>query len=250
MRRLVLELSIKDQIKKLKDLENLKDVDKSESEFPNQEIKSLEIPPGLKLLNMLQKIKSLEMLHVLRFDQDEFAAIFKVEIKDPSFNIEDLFNNKEMAHGAKVELHLLEKEKEGTCIYFMKGKPPHSSPEANSKKLSIYPFMPFSLRDGKVRVTLLGDNDQMKEALEFLEKAGNFKVISLMDAKFLPSSPVSRLTEKQREAIILAFNLGYFDTPRKISSEQLANKLGLANSTLAVHLRRAERRLLAEMLNE
>jgi predicted DNA binding protein len=90
----------------------------------------------------------------------------------------------------------------------------------------------------------------MKEALEFLEKAGNFKVISLMDAKFLPSSPVSRLTEKQREAIILAFNLGYFDTPRKISSEQLANKLGLANSTLAVHLRRAERRLLAEMLNE
>ncbi|MGA3060177.1 MAG: helix-turn-helix domain-containing protein [Candidatus Bathyarchaeia archaeon] len=250
MRRLVLELSIKDQIKKLKDLENLKDVDKSESEFPNQEIKSLEIPPGLKLLDMLQKIKSLEMLHVLRFDQDEFAAIFKVEIKDPSFNIEDLFNNKEMAHGAKVELHLLEKEKEGTCIYFMKGKPPHSSPEANSKKLSIYPFMPFSLRDGKVRVTLLGDNDQMKEALEFLEKAGNFKVISLMDAKFLPSSPVSRLTEKQREAIILAFNLGYFDTPRKISSEQLANKLGLANSTLAVHLRRAERRLLAEMLNE
>ncbi len=250
MRRLVLELSIKDQIKKLKDLENLKDVDKSESEFPNQEIKSLEIPPGLKLLDMLQKIKSLEMLHVLRFDQDEFAAIFKVEIKDPSFNIEDLFNNKEMAHGAKVELHLLEKEKEGTCIYFMKGKPPHSSPEANSKKLSIYPFMPFSLRDGKVRVTLLGDNDQVKEALEFLEKAGNFKVISLMDAKFLPSSPVTRLTEKQREAIILAFNLGYFDTPRKISSEQLANKLGLANSTLAVHLRRAERRLLAEILNE
>ena len=250
MRRLVLELSIKDQIKKLKNLENLKDVDKSESEFPNQEIKSLEIPPGLKLLNMLQKIKSLEMLHVLRFDQDEFAAIFKVEIKDPSFNIEDLFNNKEMAHGAKVELHLLEKEKEETCIYFMKGKPPHSSPEANSKKLSIYPFMPFSLRDGKVRVTLLGDNDQVKEALEFLEKAGNFKVISLMDAKFSPSSPVSRLTEKQREAIILAFKLGYFDTPRKISSEQLATKLGLANSTLAVHLRRAERRLLAEILNE
>ncbi len=250
MRRLVLELSIKDQIKKLKELENLKDVDKSESEFPNQEIKSLEIPSGLKLFDMLQKIKSFEILHVLRFDQDEFAAILKVEIKDPSFNIEDLFNNKELAHGAKVELQLLEKEKEGTCIYFMKGIPPQSSPETNSKKISIYPFMPISISDGKVRVTLLGDNDQVKEALEFFEKAGNFKVVSLMDAKFLPSSPINRLTEKQRDSIILAFKLGYFDTPRKISSEQLATKLGLANSTLAVHLRRAQRRLLAETLNE
>ncbi len=250
MRRLVLELSIKDQIKKLKDLENLKDVDKSEPEIVNQEIKSLDIQSGLKLLEMLQKIKSFEILHVLRSDQDEFAVILKVEIKDASFNIEDLFGNKEMAHGAKVELHILEKETEGTCIYFMRGKPPQPSPETGSKKLSIYPFMPLSIRDGKVRLTLLGDNNQVKEALEFFEKAGNFKVISLMDAKFLPSSPVSRLTEKQREAIILAFKLGYFDTPRKISSEQLAMKLGLANSTLAVHLRRAERRLLAEMLNE
>lgn len=250
MRRLVLELSIKDQIKKLKDLKNLKDIDKSETEFPNQEIKSPDIESSLKLLEMLQKIKSFEMLHVLRFDQDEFAAVLKVEIKDPSFNIEDLFNNKEMAHGAKVELQLLEKEKEGICIYFMKGKPPHSSSQTSSKKLIMYPSMPVSYRDGKVRVTLLGDNDQVKEALEFFEKAGNFKVISLMDAKFLPSSPFSRLTEKQRDAVILAFRLGYFDTPRKVSADELAAKLGLASSTLAVHLRRAERRLLADLLNE
>jgi hypothetical protein len=249
MRRLVLELSIKDQIKKLKDLENLKVIDKSEPEFQNQETKSPDIESSLKLLEMLQKIKSFEMLHVLRFDQDEFAAILKVEIKDPSFNIEDLFNNREMAHGAKVELQLLEKEKEGICIYFIKGKPPHSSPQT-SIKLIMYPSMPVSFRDGKVRVTLLGDNDQVKEALEFFEKAGNFKVVSLMDAKFLPSSPFSRLTEKQRDAVILAFRLGYFDTPRKVSADELAAKLGLASSTLAVHLRRAERRLLAEMLNE
>ena len=103
-------------------------------------------------------------------------------------------------------------------------------------------------RDGKVRVTLVGDDEQVKE---FLENRGiNYKVLSLTDAKFSLNSPISRLTEKQQEAISLAFRLGYFDTPRKIRVDELAAKLGLASSTLAVHLRRAERHLLAEMLNE
>jgi predicted DNA binding protein len=250
MRRLVLELSIKDQIKKIKELENLTNVDKSESEFPNQEIKPLENPSGLKFLDMLQKIKSFEILHFLRFDRDEFSAIFRVEIKDPSFKIEDLFNSKELSQGTEVKLQLLEREKEGICTYFMKGKPQPSS-GINREKMDMYPSLPFVIRDGKIRITFLGNNNQVKKTLEFFEKAGiKYKVVSIMDAKFSPSSPVNRLTAKQSDAIILAFKQGYFDTPRKISSEQLATKLGLANSTLAVHLRRAERRLLAEMLNE
>jgi hypothetical protein len=246
MRRLVLEWSIKDITKKLKDLENLKDVDNSEVDFSNHE-KPLDIQKSLKSLEMLQKMKSLEMLHVLRLDQDGVEVILKVEIKDSSFHIEDLFINEEVGNGAKVKLQLLEQEKDGTCIYFVKFP---LSPEANSKRIGLSPFMPVSLRGGKVRVTFLGDDNQVKEAIELAKKIGNFKVVSLMDAKFLHSSPIGRLTGKQRDAIILAFELGYFDTPRKISSEQLATKLGLASSTLAVHLRRAERRLLAEMLNE
>jgi len=105
-------------------------------------------------------------------------------------------------------------------------------------------MLPFAVRDGKVRVTLVGDNEQVKEFLE--NRRVDYKVLSLTDAKFSLDSPISCLTEKQQEAISLAFRLGYFDTPRKVS----ADKLGLASSTLAVHLRRAERRLLAEMLNE
>jgi len=101
-------------------------------------------------------------------------------------------------------------------------------------------MLPFEVRDGRVRVTLVGDNEQVKEFLE--NRVVNYKVLSLTDAKFSPYSPISRLTEKQQEAISIAFRLGYFDTPRKISADELAAKLGLASSTLAVHLRRAEHR--------
>jgi len=87
--------------------------------------------------------------------------------------------------------------------------------------------------------------------LEALEKSRvHFRVVLLTDAKFSPELPLSRLTEKQRQAIVKAYEYGYFDAPRRISSEQLTKKLGLVKSTLTIHLRRAEHRLLAEMLNE
>ena len=45
-------------------------------------------------------------------------------------------------------------------------------------------MLPFAVRDGKVRVTLVGDNDQVKEFLE--NGPVNYKVLSLTDAKFSP----------------------------------------------------------------
>jgi DNA-binding CsgD family transcriptional regulator len=204
---------------------------------------------GLQMLEMLKKIKSLEMLHILKLDETGFAVILRVKLKDPSLNIEELltYAMKDTANG---KLQLLEHEQENTYIYFMNGQPISSNNDTYHRKLSVYPVMPFGLKDGKARITLLGDNRQVKEFLEFMEGIGiHYRIISLMDAKFSPNSPVSSLTDKQREALILAFTLGYFDTPRKISSEQLAEKLGIVHSTLAVHLRRAERRLLSEILN-
>jgi predicted DNA binding protein len=56
------------------------------------------------------------------------------------------------------------------------------------------------------------------------------------------------LTEKQREVLISAHKLGYYDIPRRINSDQLAEHLDIANSTLVEHLRKAEQRLLVHIL--
>ena len=58
------------------------------------------------------------------------------------------------------------------------------------------------------------------------------------------------IEEKQREVLITAYKLGYYDIPRRINSDQLAEKLGIVNSTLVEHLRKAERRLLAQVLEQ
>ena len=244
MRRLVLEWPLKDAEHVLQ-----QQLEKAEAENMNPETIAELQSRSMQMLEMLKKIKSLEILHILKLDQDGFAVILRVELKDPSLDIEELltYAMKDIANG---KLQLLEHEQEYTYIYFMNGQHIPSNNDTPQRKLIAYPVMPFWLKDGKIRITLLGDNKQVKEILGYLEEMRfRYRIVSLMDAKFSPTSPVSRLTDKQREALILAFRLGYFDTPRKISSEQLAEKLGIVHSTLAVHLRRAERRLLSETLN-
>ena len=72
----------------------------------------------------------------------------------------------------------------------------------------------------------------------------------LTEANFSPDSLLSKLTEKQRKVLFAAYKLGYYDLPRRINSEKLAEKLNIGNSTLGEHLRKAERRLLIHILAE
>ena len=71
-----------------------------------------------------------------------------------------------------------------------------------------------------------------------------------MDAKFLPDSPLSQLTGKQRDVIVAAFRKGYYDVPRRVSSEALTRQLEIREPTLVMHRRKAERRLLSALIGE
>jgi predicted DNA binding protein len=114
-----------------------------------------------------------------------------------------------------------------------------------------YFSLPYEIRGGKVRVTFLGSAKQVRDFIKRFEDAGvRYRVVSLTDAQFSPHSPLNRLTEKQRRALITAYTLGYYDVPKKIGLVQLAERLDRAHSTLDVQLRRAERRLLYHIINE
>lgn len=58
------------------------------------------------------------------------------------------------------------------------------------------------------------------------------------------------LTEKQREALILAFERGYFDSPRTATLQEVADELGITQQALSSRLRRGNRRLIDKALIE
>jgi hypothetical protein len=193
-----------------------------------------------------KKIKSLELLYFLRQDHEGFAAISEVKFKDSTGKVEDL-----LAGGLLVEAQLLEQQKNGAHIVFIRGGPSLSSVLSSIGIESGYLFPPIEIGEGKVKISFLGSELQVKKFLETIDKLGiRYRIVMLGDADFSPISPLNQLTERQREVLIAAHRLGYYDVPRKITSEELAKKLNLVDSTVVEHLRKAEQRLITHILEQ
>jgi len=58
------------------------------------------------------------------------------------------------------------------------------------------------------------------------------------------------LTDGQREALTLAYERGYFDSPRATSLEAIADDLGVTQQALGARLRRGNKRLVEQALIE
>jgi predicted DNA binding protein len=61
------------------------------------------------------------------------------------------------------------------------------------------------------------------------------------------SDPLEPLTEKQRQAMELAYYNGYFERPREHDATEVASKLGVSRQTFTQHLRAAQRKVLSEL---
>lgn len=56
------------------------------------------------------------------------------------------------------------------------------------------------------------------------------------------------LTDRQLEALRLAYYSGYFDRPRDVSGEEVADAMGITRTTFHQHLRTAQRKLVVALL--
>ncbi len=197
----------------------------------------IELPP-------FRSVKSLELLYFLKQDQHEFAAISEINFKDANTKIEELLSGDYLA-----DIQVLEKQKNGSYIVFLRSGPSLSSAFNSFGIESGYLFPPLEIADGKVKFSFLGSPQQVKAFCEGIDKIGmRYRIILLTDLNFSPISPLNQLTEKQREVLITAYKMGYYDIPRKLNSDDVAEKLKLANSTVVEHLRKAEHRLIRQIL--
>jgi HTH DNA binding domain len=191
----------------------------------------------------IRNVDFFDVLHFLKEEPEEIALICRVKFKDPAVNVMNL------PWMAEDEVQILDKGKDGALTLYYRGEP-----NLESKKLwqsGGYLATPYEIRDGKIKLTFLGNNRQAKSFLSFLKKLEVvYKIDLLTEAKFGGDSPLRRLTEKQRRVLQTAFNLGYYDIPRRIGSDELARKLGIRNPTLVAHRRKAERLLMIEIFQE
>ncbi|WP_254532282.1 helix-turn-helix domain-containing protein [Natrinema gelatinilyticum] len=58
------------------------------------------------------------------------------------------------------------------------------------------------------------------------------------------------LTDSQQDALVLAYNRGYFESPRQITMEELGDELGITQQAVASRLRRGMKNILGSTLPE
>lgn len=189
------------------------------------------------------QIKSLEVLTFLKSTPNEIVEICRVQLNDPAASITDVFTQ------SSEEVSVLQREAVDTYVCYYRKRPIRRLLSIVSSVPGGYLSTPYEVRDGRLRITLLGNNRSLRIFLKTLQKVGlHPKTVSLTDAVFSLNSPLEHLTEKQKNVIMDAFRSGYYDFPRKIGSEALAKRLGIREPTLVVHRRKAERKLFAHML--
>jgi DNA-binding CsgD family transcriptional regulator len=190
-----------------------------------------------------KSVKSVEVLNVLRFDRNDISVICRVEFRNPRSQANRLFGDSD------AEVQELEKDRKGVYTFFVRRKLPNPPRGVNPRL--VYLSTPWRVENGVGRATCLGSAKQIRTMMRELSKAGiPYKIISLTDARFSGSSLLSVLTDRQREVLAEAFQSGYYDIPRKMRSDELAMKLGMRNATFVAHRRKAERRLLSEIMTK
>jgi predicted DNA binding protein len=120
------------------------------------------------------------------------------------------------------------------------------------------PIADVRVEGGVLVLTLhLADVERLREVVADLDA-----VAERVEVRYLVQSPAAgdgsgtdptlvdrgRLTDRQREVLGTAYEMGYFEYPRSANATEVADELGIGLSTLAEHLAAAQEKLLAELL--
>ncbi len=89
-----------------------------------------------------------------------------------------------------------------------------------------------------------------KDLKNIIDNLETFGTVTLGKLEEFRASTGSQLTERQHEVVTEALTRGYYDWPREITNEKLAEELEISRATLHEHLRKAERTLLSSALTD
>ena len=120
----------------------------------------------------------------------------------------------------------------------------------------VGPVSDVHVEDGSLHLTLhLQDLSDLRERLEeFRERFGAVHIEYLIQGReddeeeeVVPVD-VRRLTDRQREVVETAYEMGYFEYPRESNATEVAAALDIRPSTFTEHLTAAQGKLLGELV--
>ncbi|MFX0076974.1 MAG: helix-turn-helix domain-containing protein [Candidatus Hermodarchaeota archaeon] len=175
----------------------------------------------------------MEISHFLPYDLEKSIGNSLIEILH--YKVDSIIEEIG-AHPSVFELSVLEKE-ENHIKFNVKTKDPYLLYAII--KCGVLVDFPVRVEDGFAYWRLISSRERIDQLLTlFEEKNINFELLRIGIAPYNIDDEKYKLTLDELNVLDKAVSSGFFEIPRKISLEELANELGKSKSALSVMLRK------------
>jgi len=123
---------------------------------------------------------------------------------------------------------------------FDQGFDPHHETDTSQSAVEV-------ASDG-ANVTIVGNQDALSERVREFGETGADPLLRTLTDYEGPADPLDAVTPRQQEVLETAFDMGYFDVPKDVTTDEIATALDLDPSTVREHLQRAQKNLLTDVL--
>lgn len=153
---------------------------------------------------------------------------------------------------AIVHVDVLDDDRNGAHTVFVRIEPESPMSELISlvDRHGLLINRPIVLTDEGVELQVAGSESSLRSAMTELPDDVEFSIEDASTDPPTDRSLRSRLTDRQREAVRVALALGYYETPRRATYEDIATELDCAPSTANELLRRAETTLVTAVFSQ
>jgi predicted DNA binding protein len=127
-------------------------------------------------------------------------------------------------------------------------EPEETKGQFQESDLGLVHTTPMIVSPERLTISMMGEHKNLTEFVEMMKSVGTIRKMAIRKAAYQNADILAVLTEKQKEVMVAAFKNGYYDYPKKISSEKLCQKVRISKPTLLQHMRKAEGRILKEIM--
>lgn len=99
-----------------------------------------------------------------------------------------------------------------------------------------------------LRITMSGDEQTLHRVVSEIPPPIDVTLLRKGERKPAERAIKSLLTDRQLEILSIAVEMGYYDTPRRTTHEEIATQTGVATTTVSEHLRKIEQRVFSELV--
>jgi hypothetical protein len=208
----------------------------------------LEVEPSETVLEslgpILESLSSYQVLEQLKFDRENGTCVDLIECRlREGLSIEEAewFGHMELLSVIKSD------GEDHTCLVKYYQPPGEDDAQADFEMDLVY-TTPNLISKERFVISAIGTDRDLARFMEGVKKhVGEVTRMSMSRAAYQRRDILTVLTDRQREVLTAANQYGYYEYPRRVSSEKLADRVGISKPVLLQHLRKAEGRIMADI---